>query len=51
MKPPTIDGPPPPGEPPAPVGRRLAWFAALWVLGLVVTAGAAYLLRALIVPS
>jgi hypothetical protein len=28
--------------------RRLAWFAVLWVAGLVVTAAAAYGLRALL---
>ena len=32
----------------APLGRRLAWFAALWLAGLVVTAAVAYGLRALL---
>jgi len=30
------------------LGRRLAWFAALWLAGLAVTAAAAYGLRALL---
>jgi len=32
----------------APLGRRLAWFAALWLAGLAVTAAVAYTLRALL---
>jgi len=32
----------------APLGRRLAWFAALWLAGLAATAAVAYLLRALL---
>jgi len=35
-------------EPEAPLGRRLAWFAALWLAGLLVTAAVAYGLRALL---
>lgn len=46
--PPIIDGPPEGGEPPSPLGRRLAWFAALWIAGLLGVAAAAYALRALI---
>lgn len=49
--PPIIEGPPPPGEPRPPLGSRIVWFATLWLLGLGATAGAAYLLRALIVPG
>lgn len=30
------------------LGRRLAWFAALWLASLAVTAAAAYGLRALL---
>lgn len=47
--PPTTDRPAgrdAPGQPP--LGRRLAWFAALWLAGLAVTAAVAYLLRALL---
>lgn len=32
----------------APLGRRLAWFAALWLAGLAATAAVAYGLRALL---
>jgi hypothetical protein len=35
------------GEP-GPLGRRLAWFAALWLAGLLATAAVAYGLRALL---
>jgi hypothetical protein len=35
------------GEPGS-LGRRLAWFAALWLAGLTVTAAVAYGLRALL---
>jgi hypothetical protein len=48
MKPPTIEGPPEDGEPKPPLGKRLLWFAALWVGGFAVVAIAAYGLRALI---
>jgi hypothetical protein len=47
--PPTTDGPADrAGEEQAPLGRRLAWFAALWLAGLAVTAVVAYGLRALL---
>jgi hypothetical protein len=45
---PIIEGPPDAAAPRRPLGRRLAWFAALWTAGLVVTAALAYALRALI---
>jgi hypothetical protein len=48
--PPIIEGPPDPGDPRPPLHRRLGWFAALWIGGLVATASVAYALRALIVP-
>jgi hypothetical protein len=35
-------------EAPGTLGRRLAWFAALWLASLAVTAAAAYGLRALL---
>jgi hypothetical protein len=35
-------------EEPGSLGRRLAWFAALWLAGLAVTAAVAYGLRALL---
>ncbi|HRE44654.1 MAG TPA: hypothetical protein PKY87_11870 [Terricaulis sp.] len=48
MKPPIIEGPPEEGAPQPPLGKRLFWFVALWIGGLVVVAAAAYALRALI---
>jgi hypothetical protein len=48
MKPPTIEGPPEPGDPKPPLGKSLVWFAALWVGGLASVAAVAYALRALI---
>jgi hypothetical protein len=46
---PTTDGPADrAGEEQTPLGRRLAWFAALWLAGLAVTAVVAYGLRALL---
>jgi hypothetical protein len=48
MKRPTIEGPPEPGDPKRPLGKRQLWFVALWVGGLVAVAAAAYVLRALI---
>ena len=45
-----IEGPPEPGAPQAPLWRRLLWFAALAAGGVLVTAGVAYALRALILP-
>jgi hypothetical protein len=47
--PPTTDRPPGhDGSDQAPLARRLAWFAALWLAGLAVTAAVAYGLRALL---
>ncbi|WP_135212764.1 DUF2474 domain-containing protein [Vitreimonas flagellata] len=46
--PPIIEGPPEEGEAPRPLGKRLLWFVALWVGGLVAVATVAYALRALI---
>ncbi len=43
-----LEGPPEPGEPPRPLARRLAWFAALALAGAGVTAGVSYGLRALL---
>ena len=40
------EGPPDPGAPSPPLARRLAWFAALAVAGAVITALAAYALKA-----
>ncbi|MBI1187879.1 MAG: DUF2474 domain-containing protein [Alphaproteobacteria bacterium] len=45
---PIIEGPPEAGEAKRPLGRRLLWFVALWVVGLGATAALAYALRALI---
>lgn len=43
-----IEGPPETGETPRPLGKRLAWFAVLWVGSLLAVAAVAYALRALI---
>ena len=45
--PPTTDREPDGGGQ-APLARRLAWFAALWLAGLAATAAVAYGLRALL---
>jgi len=46
--PPIIEGPPEPGAPAPPLWRRIAWFAGLALAAAVATAGAAYLLKALL---
>jgi hypothetical protein len=46
---PIIEGPPEAGEPRPPLGKRLLWFAAIWLASLVSVAVVAYALRALIV--
>ena len=43
-----IEGPPEPGDAPRPLGKRLLWFAALWLASLIAVAAVAYGLRALI---
>ena len=43
-----IEGPPEPGAPASPLWRRLAWFVAIALASLAVTAGAAYGLKALL---
>ena len=43
-----IEPPPEPGAPPAPLGRRLAWFFGLALASTLATAGVAYLLKALL---
>jgi len=43
-----IEPPPEPGTPPAPLGRRLAWFFGLAASALLATAAVAYALRALL---
>jgi len=43
-----IEEPPEPGEPPPPIGKRLAWFAGLAIAGSLTTAAVAYLLKALL---
>jgi hypothetical protein len=45
-----IEGPPELGEAPRPLGKRLLWFAVLWVGSLMVVAAVAYGLRALMLP-
>lgn len=45
---PIIEGPPAEGETLAPLGRRLLWFAALWIGSLIAVAAVAYALKALI---
>jgi hypothetical protein len=46
--PPIIEGPPEEGDARAPLGKRLLWFAALWLGSLIAVAAVAYALRALI---
>ncbi|WP_169711771.1 hypothetical protein [Henriciella litoralis] len=41
-------GPAEAGNAPPPFGRRIAWFAGLALLSLVIVAATAYLLRALL---
>lgn len=43
-----IEPPPEPGEPLAPLWRRLAWFVGLSLAALLTTAIVAYALRALL---
>jgi hypothetical protein len=47
---PIIEGPPPADAPPAPLARRVAWFAALALGAALATALVAYALKALL-PS
>jgi hypothetical protein len=44
--PPIIEGPPEEGETRRPLGKRLLWFVALWLGGLIAVAVVAYGLRA-----
>jgi hypothetical protein len=46
--PPIIEGPPEEGDAPQPLGKRVLWFAALWLGSLIAVAAVAYALRALI---
>lgn len=46
--PPIIEGPPEDGEARRPLGKRVLWFAVLWVGSLAAVAVVAYALRALI---
>ena len=46
--PPIIEGPPEEGEARRPLGKRVLWFAVLWVGSLAAVAAVAYALRALI---
>ena len=43
-----IEGPPEPGEPEPPLGRRLLWFVGIAAASAAAVAAAAYALRALI---
>lgn len=43
--------PPPDGQPPGPLWRRLAWFVGLAVAGALATAAVAYSLRALLATA
>ena len=47
---PIIEGPPELGEAKRPLGKRLLWFAAIWIGSVVVVGAVTYALRALIVP-
>ncbi|MGD9980803.1 MAG: DUF2474 domain-containing protein [Hyphomonadaceae bacterium] len=46
--PPIIEGPPEEGEARRPLGKRLLWFVALWLGGLIAVAAVSYALRTLI---
>ena len=46
---PIIESPPEADEPKQPLGKRLLWFAAIWLASLISVAAVAYMLRALIV--
>jgi hypothetical protein len=46
---PIIEGPAAANDPKPPLGKRLFWFAAIWLASLVSVAAVAYALRALIV--
>ena len=46
---PIIEGPPEAGDPKQPLGKRLLWFAVIWLTSLASVAAVAYALRALIV--
>jgi hypothetical protein len=46
--PPIIEGPPEEGDAKQPLGKRLLWFAVLWLGSLAAVAAVAYALRALI---
>jgi hypothetical protein len=43
-----IEGPPDESEPRPPLGKRILWFAVLWLTSLAAVAAVAYSLRALI---
>lgn len=45
----TIEGPPAANDPKPTLGKRLLWFAAIWLASLVSVAAVAYALRALLV--
>ncbi len=45
---PIIEGPPEDGEAQPPLGKKLIWFAVIWVASLSAVAAVAYALRALI---
>ena len=44
-----IEGPPSAGDPKQPLGKRLVWFAGIWLGSLIAVAAVAYALRALII--
>jgi hypothetical protein len=46
---PIIEGPPDGNDARQPLGKRLLWFAAIWLASLVSVVGLVYALRALIV--
>lgn len=46
---PIIEGPPEPNTAKRPLGKRLAWFAVLWIAGLLGVAAVAYGLRLFII--
>jgi hypothetical protein len=48
---PIIEGPPAANDAKQPLGKRLMWFAAIWLASLISVAAVAYALRVLIIPA
>lgn len=48
---PIIEGPPETGDAPRPIRKRVLWFVALWLGGVIAVGLISYGLRALIMPG